>query len=179
MLLAAACTSLRRHGRAPDFEASSLASIYLPAGRFRGFVVVDSSRLEVRVDTAIVVAPASTRDLRVSVIVATNDSTAGYTVAGSANDVRPWLLIAESEAVSIGDARLLHDLRFTVALPERASLARAWLIFRFHGRAGDPRGLGGGGDVRTFACSITDLAGRTRAARARQRRLAANYLAAC
>jgi len=94
-----------------------------------------------------------------------------------------WIPMGVSSAADIadtmrdGEERVLWGLQLDVPLPPAARARDLWIVFQFRATArttdGDPE------PVLTYACSETNLLGGTQGARARAKRLQADYAAAC
>jgi hypothetical protein len=199
LLATSACAHLPRRGGSPDFEISSLKSVYSPAGRFLGSWRVTRDAIEVRVDSALVTAPwpgsgtgaepmvmredGRIVDVRPLVAIGTRVKALLVTEAPlTPGQPRAWTAHAESAPVTLadtlrlGDVRTATDLRFRIARPADVPLERAWLVFQLES-ATKPGEDGATG--RTFACSAHNLAGPREAAAERAGILADNYTLAC
>lgn len=197
LLATTACASLRRGGNAgPEFEISSLESVYTPAARFTGAWRLTRDAIEVRVDSALVTAPwpgglaaaepmAMLEDGRIvdtRPLVAVGTRVTALLVTSAALDsvqARPWTAHAESAPIAVadtlrvGDVKTLTNLRFRLNRPTGIALDSAWLVFRLE--SGGARG----GNQQTFACSARNLAGDQDSATHRAEILAENYTLVC
>jgi hypothetical protein len=198
LLAATACAHGRRGAPRPDFDISSLESVYSPAARFRGAWRVTADAVEVRVDSALVTAPwpggtagaepmAFREDGRLvdtRPLVAVDTRVTALLVTSARLDsvqARPWTAHAESapvpvaDTLRVGDARTLTGLRFRLPRPAGLPLDSAWLVFRLE--SGPARG--GAASTQTFACSARNLAGAQDGPGPRAEVLAENYTLVC
>lgn len=146
-------------------------------GRFVGRTTIERDILTVHVDTARV---------RLRLMIPTDGATVeGVSVRAvvATDSAGRWIPMGVSSAADIadtmrdGEERVLWGLQLDVPLPPAARARDLWIVFQFRATArttdGDPE------LVLTYACSETNLLGGTQGARARAKRLQADYAAAC
>ncbi len=171
-LLLGGCAS-----HAGEFRVSSLESIYSPAGAFWGFVRITDSTVFVHVDSASVevsglsspASPPGMTHLTVRALLVTTKETG-------------WRELAASDEFLVGETFRWGETRhvgahvFVMPRPDDVPLDSAWVVFEFQaGRASGAMGR----PVRTFACSPTNLTGRSADAKRRALALRRDYLQAC
>ena len=165
------------HRGVPPLRVSSLGTPMRLTGRFVGRTTIERDILTVHVDTVRV---------RLHLMTPTDDATVeGITLRAvvAKDSAGRWIPMGVSSAADVadtmrdGEERELWGLQLAVPLPPAARARDLWIVFQFRATArttdGDPE------LVLTYACSETNLLGGTRGARARAKRLQADYAAAC
>lgn len=158
-------------------RASSAAAPAPLTGSFAGTVLVDGDVLTLQLDTAEVryagLAPGDPtllEEVTVRAVIATDSAQVGIPLGASGTD-------AVADALQPGERRALGATRFDLPLPPGARLRDLWVAFQLRGTARP-----GGREpelVIAYACSATNLFGSTTSAKARARRMTADYASGC
>ena len=172
-----ACPSACMHPRLSPLRVSSLGTSQRLTGHFVGRTTIERGVLTVHFDTARVrvhrIAPpdsATLEGISVRAVIATDS-------AGRWIPMGVGAAVAVAETMRGDEVRELWGLELSVPLPPAARVRDLWIVFQFRAthRATDGQAV----PVLSYACSETNLMGRTRSARARATRLRADYVYAC
>lgn len=169
----------------PRVDVSSLGAPVPLRGYFAGEVRMDDDAITLLVDSAQVVVAgtdgssgggvprigaAALTDITVRAVLATDS-------AGHAIPLGVSGAVEVADRMHAGEVRELRKAEFALPVPQDVRLADVWVIFQLralaHNEGEQPQ------EILAYACSATNLAGRSASAKRRAGRLRASYTDAC